>query len=494
MNPNKFKGIVFSMAASGLLLVGLFWLLKGATQIARADPGNLFVTTGGNGSNCTQADPCELATALGQSSNGDTIYVAQGIYTGTKGAVVTMTKSITLFGGWDASIATPPVRDPELYPTTLNGENARRGVYISGSITPTLDGFIITLGNASESAMDPGYGGGIYSNGANPIFSHNVITGNVASNNPVDWGYGGGICILSTPSMAVVSENLIANNTANTANAGDGGGLAVRGSNGVTIRKNTFQGNIAGITTNGEGGGLSLYDSLAEVSDNLIQNNQAASAGAGFGGGLYSQFGEVNLSANIITDNAAEFGAITFEQNSNVMLANNIIAKNPAGGVFVRGSASNPLAGSLVNNTIAQNGKEGVYAGWFNSGYSRLTLTNNIIVSHSIGIFAYPDLNPNVVTATHTLFFGNDDDTAGATITSTEAINDSKPLFVDSGGRDYHLRANSPAVDAGISVPWLTTDIDGDARPWPAGGYYDIGADEVYWRRIYLPQVLMGSG
>jgi hypothetical protein len=112
-----------------------------------------------------------------------------------------------------------------------------------------------------------------------------------------------------------VSENLIANITANTSNAGDGGGLAVRGGNGITISKNTFRGNIAGSTPNSDGGGLSLYDSPAVVSGNLIQNNLAASTGTGFGGGFYRQFGEVTLSTNIVTDNAAEFGAITFEQN-----------------------------------------------------------------------------------------------------------------------------------------------------------------------------------
>jgi hypothetical protein len=494
MDLSKFKPVVFSMAASGLLLAGLFLLVQGTTPTARADPGSLFVTANGNGVVCTQANPCDLATALNQSSHGDTIYVAQGIYTSASAAVATVTKSITLFGGWDASLAMPPVRDPEVYPTTLDGENARRVVYISGNITPTLDGFIVTRGNASSAAADPGHGGGIYSSGANPILTNNVITDNVAHNSPVDWAYGGGICILDTPNMAIVGDSLIANNTANTAHSGDGGGLAVRGGNGIIVSNNTFLGNIAGSTSNGEGGGLSLYNSPAIISGNLIQNNQAVPTGTGFGGGFYSQFGEVTLSANIVVGNAAEFGAVTFQQNANVTLVNNIIAQNPAGGVFVRGSASNPLNGDLVNNTIAQNGKEGVYVGWYNSGYSTLTLTNTIIVSHSIGIYVYPDINPNVVTATHTLFFGNGSDTGGSILSSTHAITDRDPLFVDSAGWDYHLRANSPAIDAGVSVPWLTADIDGDLRPWPVGGHYDLGADEVYWRRIYLPQVLKGSG
>jgi hypothetical protein len=51
------------------------------------------------------------------------------------------------------------------------------------------------------------------------------------------------------------------------------------------------------------------------------------------------------------------------------------------------------------------------------------------------------------------------------------------PLFVDEGGGDYHLQADSPCVDAGLdlgsSVP---KDFDGKRRP--KGGGYDIGAFE----------------
>lgn len=53
---------------------------------------------------------------------------------------------------------------------------------------------------------------------------------------------------------------------------------------------------------------------------------------------------------------------------------------------------------------------------------------------------------------------------------------------------DYHLQADSPAIDAGIDIG-ITTDIDGDPRPW--GPAPDIGADEfVPGRSIYLPLVM----
>ena len=382
------------------------------------------------------------------------------------------------------------MRDPEAYPTTLDGENARRGVSISGNITPTLDGFVVTRGNASNAASDPGYGGGIYSSGANPILTNNVITDNVAHTNTNIWAYGGGISIHDAPIMAMVADNLIANNIANAADSGKGGGLEVRDSNGVVIQDNTFRGNTAGAATNGMGGGISLMNSSAIVSGDLIRNNQATPTGDGFGGGFYSEFGDVTLSGNIITGSTAQYGAVTFQYNTNVTVTNNVIAQNPAGGVFIRGSASYPFTGALTHNTIAQNGQEGVYAGWYSSGYSTLTLTNNIIAGNTTGIYAHPDPNPNVVTATNTLFYGNGDDIAGLSISSAGEITGSDPLFLDPAGGDYHLRVSSPAIEAGVSVPWLTTDVDGDARPWPVGGDYDIGADEAHWRPVYLPQLL----
>ena len=51
----------------------------------------------------------------------------------------------------------------------------------------------------------------------------------------------------------------------------------------------------------------------------------------------------------------------------------------------------------------------------------------------------------------------------------------------------YHLPPISAAVDAGVDAG-VTTDIDGDARPW--GGGYDIGAEEFRKWYIYLPSMM----
>ena len=125
--------------------VGLTLGLLALLQTAYAAPDDLFAAPSGSGTDCNQAQPCDLQTALSQSSDSDTIYVAVGTYTGTGAAVISVTKSITLYGGWDGSPSGMVVRDPDTYITVLDGGNARRVAYITGTVSPILEG--LTLQN-----------------------------------------------------------------------------------------------------------------------------------------------------------------------------------------------------------------------------------------------------------------------------------------------------------------------------------------------------------
>ena len=55
-------------------------------------------------------------------------------------------------------------------------------------------------------------------------------------------------------------------------------------------------------------------------------------------------------------------------------------------------------------------------------------------------------------------------------------INGGDPKFVNYDGYDFHLRADSPAVDKGIAIAGSNNDKDGNMRP--AGASWDIGAYE----------------
>jgi hypothetical protein len=61
-------------------------------------------------------------------------------------------------------------------------------------------------------------------------------------------------------------------------------------------------------------------------------------------------------------------------------------------------------------------------------------------------------------------------------LVSTPNLLADSPGFLNASGGDFHLTANSPAVDAGVSLVEVTHDFDGKARP--NGAAPDLGAFE----------------
>ncbi|MFQ6101733.1 MAG: right-handed parallel beta-helix repeat-containing protein [Anaerolineae bacterium] len=427
------------------------------------------------------------------TSNTDVVKVAgicRGVQTrNSSQQVAYINKTLTLRGGYGPDFA---VRDPDAYPTTLDAQRRGRVIYISGDVTPTVEGLILTGGNASNAGTDAGRGGGFYCSQAEALIVNNVITNNVASTSTTAEGHGGGLYLRYSDAM--VSGNIIVSNTASTAHIGLGGGFYLGNSN-ATVSGNTIINNTAGAESESRGGGLHLYQSAATVSDNTICGNAAASGGGGSGGGLRLFYSDATIDGNTIVSNTADWGGggLKSENSGFFTVTNNIIAQNRGtGGVYAWAHSSTPSQGVLVNNTVAGNGGYGVYL----SEYSTLTLTNNIVVSHTTGVYARSNAT-NTVVADYTLFYGNTDDTDGGVIASTHEIIGEAPTFVNSAGWDYHLRAGSPAIDAGHPAgvpPAPTADIDGDTRPVDGDldgmATVDIGADEFTPYRVYLPLTL----
>jgi len=53
------------------------------------------------------------------------------------------------------------------------------------------------------------------------------------------------------------------------------------------------------------------------------------------------------------------------------------------------------------------------------------------------------------------------------------------PKFVNFAGRDFHLQSSSPLIDAGVTLPEVSDDLDGTPRP--QGRNYDIGVYEFFY-------------
>jgi hypothetical protein len=474
--------------------VGLVVELAGIVLAQSSGPSAdiLYVATDGNDNyDCsTIALRCRTVQhAVEEAATGDEIRVAGGVYTDEDiinfGYMVALTKTITLRGGYDSSFTDPP--NSTANPTTLDAEGVGHVISIVGDISPTIDSFIITGNVASSNASVAG--GGVYLLHCDrATISGNTIVNNTASTGGT--GRGGGLTL--DQSDATVSGNVVMSNTASTGGTGSGGGFHFFYSD-ATVSGNVVMSNTASTSGTGSGGGFYLFYSDATVSGNTVQGNIARPPQSGAGGGVYVALGDaLRLDGNWIVDNAADFGSgINVARGSTLTLTNNVIASNRATtggqGLRVDGISSRSSALTLLHNTIADNpGDDGV--GLYIWGERvALTLINNIVTGHAVGI---TNTNPSssTVVADHTLFYGNAVD-YGAGVSSTAEVS-GDPRFVNPAASNYHIGPASAALEAGTLIPWLVTDIDGNPRPWPIGGDSDIGADEARLRWVYLPMVL----
>jgi uncharacterized repeat protein (TIGR01451 family) len=364
---------------------------------------------------------------------------------------VYVSKTVTIRGGYTTTngFADPP--NPLSNPTALDAQGQGRVFYIAGNVSPTIGGLRITGGDAGT-----GNGGGLYLAGAAVTISGNSVISNAARN-------GGGIYLVN--SVATLGGNTVVSNTAS-----DGGGVYLTNSP-ATLSGNTIVSNSAA-----NGGGLLLARSDATLSRNSV----TANAASGEGGGLYLWNSAAALSGNTVTANTAGGkGGGMYLFWSNATLANNLVADNRANGqgsgLYVEASAPR-----LLHTTIARNGGgdgSGIYASDAFGIYSTIALTNTIVASNTVGVFADAG---NAATLEGTLWgsgaWANENDWGGTgTIDHSNDLG-GDPAFLAPAVGDYHIGLASAAMDAGVATS-VADDIDGDLRPQGLG--YDVGADET---------------
>ncbi len=461
--------------ACSILALGL-----GRTASARAAASILYVAPGGTCGGGVPNCYASLQAAVDAAAPGDEIRAAAGTYndlsvrprrdittTGNVTQTLYLSKTVTVRGGYSSDFS---AWDPDLYATILDAQGKGRGIYVTGDISPTLEGLHITGGDATGMTGYGYYGaydagGGVYVITATVTLRDNQIYSNTAP-------YGGGGIFLGY-SDSQLNHNKIFDNQVSS---GGGGVFIYQGS--PKLESNTVISN----TSNNLGGGLYLFSTPATLTGNTIGGNSANN----LGGGLDVASCSPTLNGNIFSGNSARLGGGAYLWYNRSLLTNNVFLDNQSSGsgsgLWIGGSE--PL---LLQTTFTRNSGgdgSGVMVTDANTTPSTLMITNTILVSHSVGI----SVSAGSAAAINGILWFNTPITvsqvsAGASV-QHQYLGD--PAFGTDG---YHLMSGSAAIDKGVPAG-VPTDIDGQARPVQAP---DLGADE-YWapgypKYVYLPVV-----
>lgn len=151
--------------------------------------------------------------------------------------------------------------------------------------------------------------------------------------------------------------------------------------------------------------------------------------------------------------------------NNNAIMTNNVIYSQDEHGLVLAGGGH-----KIFNNTIFGNPQYGIV--WLTGGGGEVR--NNIIMNNGDSIST-----PESSSTFSNNLCNNIGD--GCTLSGTAAN-----TFANAPGNDFHLKPGSPAINTGITLIGLISDIEGNVRPEPGGSALDVGAYEC--------QALIGSG
>jgi len=350
-----------------------------------------------------------------------------------------------------------------------NSASAAGGIYCYSSSSPTiLHNKII-----DNSAYSPG--GGIYCYSSSPIISNNIITGNTVN---VD---GGGIfCRSSSPN---IKNNIISGNSAAYA-----GGVYCYSSSAPTIMNNIIAGNLA---TNYIGGIFCYTSSSPTIVNCTISGNSANAEG----GGVYCQSNSDPQIKNNTFSYNNRYDIYEYDTNSDPIVSYNDFYGNLVG-IYIDEGTIPYTSVSEMDAAIAECSNDiglnplfvgGTLSGgtWtatpvYSSNSFQTTLTNSS-ASWTTNKHAGRLLNPDTTQNKQFVIVSNTSTTMNVwgDVTSIAHSGDAYQIF------DYHLRSDSPCIDAGCFISGLTEDFEGDPRPFNGtsqirgdGSDYDIGADE----------------
>ncbi|MCK5509273.1 MAG: right-handed parallel beta-helix repeat-containing protein [Desulfobacterales bacterium] len=403
--------------------------------------------------------PSEYATiqaAISVSTNGDTVVVAPGSYSGP------------IFLG-DKTITVRSESGPNV--TTIEGI-----LDIAGGST-TIEGFKLTYGPCQSTG-----GHGSIWGGSSPTFINSQIINGCA-------GVGGGYAIRNSSATFIDCEFF--ENEASS----NGGALYIVDST-VNIENCIFGKNTAGDS----GGGIYI---TGNSSSEIINSNFKENNSQRYGGAIDCQHnvGDILISKCSFSKNRTELwgGALDAEYVSSLAVESCIFSENVSSGwggaihdswgasITVTNSVfigNRTLAGGgggikvypgnateIINCTFFQN--HASHYGGAIDGCSPLRVSNAILWDNYAPngqehLCHDPDLQ-------HIMIISYSDIDQDGFAGSNGNIRQD-PLFIDPENGDVHLQYGSPCIDTGTSEGAPNYDIDRDVRP--QGSSYDMGADE----------------
>ena len=224
--------------------------------------------------------------------------------------------------------------------------------------------------------------------------------------------------------------------------------IDLKGARGVIIRGNTMHG-FRPTKNSLMGAVVMIHHTTRDV---MIENNIIYGGGQNIriSKGKYELDGHPTniIIRNNIIYNATKIGAgdgpdgkgngITIAEATNIKLLHNTIVESEGAGIEVTQSAAEVL---LQGNLVVGSGAD----------------------AHELSV-----PNSGNVTASHNLIWGNDGPGTVKGVADLSSVCptclNADPIFVDREGHDFHLVADSPAIDAGESMDEVVTDQEGTVR------------------------------
>ena len=346
---------LFSRSLKNLLLT---YVLVMAAQSAEA--ANRFVDGDGGsdgGNNCTSAgSPCaSVSRAIDVAVGGDTIRIADAVYT----EILQVDKALTFSGASRAGTI--------IQAAANRGDAADRTMTIAEDVAVQLSDLTIRHGNTNLN------GGGLRSFGGDLLVERVTFTSNDAE------GQGAG---LASGENVIVMNDVVFRDNGNS-DTSEGGGARL-GENqqptDVTLNNVTFENNAAG----GSGGGLRLFRAravlrnVAFIGNTSIQTNGGGLSYVG-GGGITAS--TLELRDSVFIGNSAADGSgggmdTTFETPYtmvNVLFSGNLA--NLGGGIFNQGD----IDGTRVLTNVTMTGNRATLRGGAIDKPLDMTFRNTVI-------------------------------------------------------------------------------------------------------------------